>query len=519
MLWRQRRSLKVNGRDETLSALQVVVALFQKLNEQGISYCHWKSTYRLPQALSGQTDLDILVDRSYGRRFREILYQCDFKPVLSGPQRQLPAVEDYLGFDTLTGGLVHLHVHYRLVLGEQHVKNYCIPLEKSYLENTQIRLGVKVPTPELEIVVLVLRALLKYRDQDVIRDILGVGRSSGFPSAILDEFEFLLAQTSFEKIGHVLDEYVSFVSPDLVFEFLTAVHESPRAGWTFSRLRGRVRRELRPYQRHSRLRASLLYYRAMLTRQWPLNRLLHRLFLGQTKRKIPVSGGLMVAFVGADGAGKSTFIRYLVEWLSWRLNVYTYYMGSAHPSFTTKTLKSLSNLMALLHGGCRRAFGEKSILTRTVNGPKRLSQCLRFIAVGRDRYSRYQAGRRKAAQGSIVIYDRYPLSAVRIFNRTMDGPRIASTFNGHMGPVTRKLSQVEETIYQSIPPAEQIFVLHVSPGVAQFRKPGHKLELIEAKSQAIGQIARNGLNLVDIDTDQPFDRVLLQIKSTFWDLL
>ena len=88
-----------------------------------------------------------------------------------------------------------------------------------------------------------------------------------------------------------------------------------------------------------------------------------------------------------------------------------------------------------------------------------------------------------------------------------------------MGPVTRRLSQVEETIYQRIPPAEQIFVLHVSPGVAQLRKPGHRQELIEAKSQAIAQIARDGLNLVDIDTDQPFDRVLLQIKSSLWGML
>jgi thymidylate kinase len=509
----------MNGRDETFSALQVVVALFQKLNEQGVSYCHWKSTYRLPQALGGQTDLDILVGRGHGQQFREIVYHCGLKPVLSDPRRQFPAIEDYLGFDTLTGGLVHLHVHYRLVLGEQRVKNYCIPLENSFLENTQIRLGVKVPAPELEIVVLVLRALLKYRDQDVIRDILGVGRSSGFPPAILDEFEYLLEQTSYEKIARVLDKYVGFISPDLIFEFLITLRESPRAGWSFSRLRGQVRRELRPYQRYRRLHARLLYYRAALARQWLLNRLFHRFFPGQTKRKIPVTGGLTVAFVGADGAGKSTVIRHLAKWLSWRLNVCTYYMGKAQPSFTTKTLKSLSKLMALLHAGCRRGFGEKSILTRTVDGPKRFSQHLRYIAEGLDRYSRYRAGRRKAAQGSIVIYDRYPLNAICIFNRAMDGPIIASKCNGHLAPVARKLSQVEETIYQKILPAEQIFLLHVRPDVARSRKPGQNRELIEAKSQAIEQIARDGLNLIDVDTDQPFDRILLQIKSALWGLL
>ena len=101
----------------------------------------------------------------------------------------------------------------------------------------------------------------------------------------------------------------------------------------------------------------------------------------------------------------------------------------------------------------------------------------------------------------------------------MDGPRIAAACNGHMGQMTKKLSQAEENLYQKIRPPEQLFVLQVSPEVSLARKPDHKPELIEAKSQAIRQIARNDLNLTEVDAEQPLEQVLLQIKSTLWHLL
>jgi hypothetical protein len=504
---------------EPRAGLQVLAALFQKMNEQGIRYCHWKSTHGLPKALTGQTDLDLLVDRSHSRRFKEILYQSDFKPFVSHPRRQFPAIEDYLGFDQVTGRLIHLHIHYRLVLGEQYAKNYYLPLEKGFLDNTQIRSGVKVPVPELEIIVLVLRALLKYRDRDVIRDMLGVGYSSGIPSAILDEFNYLLAQTTAENIARALDQHIGFVSPSLIFEFLTTIQESPRSGWTLYRLRRQVRRELAPYQRYSRLWARSLYYRVMLSRQWPFDRLLHRFLPGQDKRKIPVSGGLTVAFIGADGAGKSTIVQHIAKWLSWRLNVRTYYMGTSHPSVTTKIVKSISRLMMFSSAGCRRLCGKESSLTQLADGSKRLFECLRCLAEGRDRYNRYLSGQRKAAQGSIIIYDRYPMEAIRVFNRTMDGPRIASMCNGHAGPLTTTLSLIEEKMYQKILPAEHVVVLHVSPEVSQARKPEHKRGMIEVKGQAISQMERDGLDLIEIDADQPLEQVLLQIKSALWRLL
>ena len=175
--------------------------------------------------------------------------------------------------------------------------------------------------------------------------------------------------------------------------------------------------------------------------------------------------------------------------------------------------------MRSVHAGCRRIFGETSVVTRLVGGPTRLGEYLRYLTEGHDRYSRYLSSRRKAAQGSIVIYDRYPLNAVQIFNRAMDGPRIAAKANGHMGAAARTFAHLEDTTYRKILPAEHVFVLHVSPDVSQSRKPEHKRVLIEAKSQAIKQVERDKFSVIDIDADQPLDQVLLEIKSALWRLL
>lgn len=500
------------------TALPVVATLFEQLNVEGIRYCHWKSTHGLPRALRGETDLDVLVDRGDGQRFKELLYRSDFKPFLSHPSRQFPAIEDYLGFDAQTGQLVHLHIHYRLVLGEQYAKNYYLPLEHVFLDHTRLQHGVKIPVAELELCVLVLRALLKYRDRDALHDILGRGNKSGIPPGILNECWALLAQTDTQRIARVLNQHVRLISPAVVFAFLETIQPTPRAGWKLLWLRRKVRRALAPYQRYSRLRAKGIYYRVMVTRSKLLDRLLRRFMLGQDKRKIPVSGGLTIAFVGVDGAGKSTIIKHLAKWLSWRLNVRTYYMGSAQPSLPTGVVKRVAKVARVIATGCRRVFGARSAVTQRADEVRELFEDMRFVAEGRDRYRRFRASRRKAAQGAIVIYDRYPLDALRIGNRTVDGPRIAARSNGQ-GTRTARLAQTEAQLYRNILPPEHVFVLHVSPDVSQQRKPEHKRELIEAKSEATTQMARDGINIIDIDAAQPLDDVLLQVKTAVWRLL
>jgi thymidylate kinase len=495
----------------TLTAL---VELFEALNAQGIRYCHWKSNYHLEQSLSGLTDLDLLVDPVHEERFRLILHQQDVKPIISPPGKRYPGVEDYLGFDPVTGQLFHLHVHYQLILGEQFVKNYRLPLEKAFLDNVYLYKGlIKIPYPELELIVLAVRALLKYRDRDIVKDIFSI-RSSGLPLEILREFKYLLDQTDPETISNALQSHAKFVRPEIVHELLRTVVSSPRSGYLLYRLRRDLRRDLSAYQRHNRWSARRKYFGELLRRRLS--------FLGvRSSKKTPMTGGIAIALIGADGAGKSTVVKELCKWLSWKLKVRRYHMGSQQPSRISRSLHVVFRMDRKAHRLWSGFVGEEHISSRGLLWLQRLLYNLYSVSVGRDRYRRYMAGTLQAAKGCVVLYDRYPLAAIhRVMDgRPMDGPRITVDAEHRMDGITRALSRLEQNIYRKIHPPDCTFALHVSPEVSQQRKPDHELEMIEAKSRAIKQMDVQGLRSVEIDADQPLEQVLLQIKTTLWQLL
>jgi thymidylate kinase len=499
------------------ATLQAVKALFDTLNEQGIPYCHWKSNQHLDQALRGLTDLDILVERSQRQLFKTILYQLRCKSIISPPGRQYPAIEDYLGYDDQTGKFFHLHVHYQLILGERFVKNYHLPLEQQFLESATINHGVKVVTPELEVIVLAIRALLKYRDRDAIKDALSI-RSRGLPSNILREFEYLFQQTTLERISAVLKSEVNFVSPGVVLEFLEIVSQSHRSGYQICRLRNALRRELQPFQRYSRRQAIRKYFYALWSPRIPFG----RSFLA--KKRLD-SGGVLIAVIGADGAGKSTIVKILRKWLSWKLDARVFYMGSGeHLSRLSQAIKFVSEILAWLGRRCSAVLGEENGLSRILGRGYRFTRHLRYLSIAQTRYERYLASRQQAAQGSIIIYDRYPLAGIhRAMDDSrppMDGPRIAWTCKGeNLRGITAHLARTEEEIYRKISPPDYLVLLHVSPAVSLQRKPEHRREEVGPKIQAIESMDRCGLHIIDVDAEEPLEQTLLQIKGELWNLL
>lgn len=499
---------------EEVRPLEILVNLFRDLNQRKVRYCHWKSNIRLDLALGGRTDLDLLVDSKDEQLFRRIVSEYNIKPTLAAPGKHYPAVENYIGFDPATGTLFHLHVHYRLVLGEQFVKNYYIPLDERFLDSVQMRQGVRIPSPELELIILSIRSLLKYRDIDGAKDILSA-RSPGLPRKIKREVVWLLEQTSLEYVEETLKSIEGVLPADVIMEFLRIIANSSRVGFRFLALRGRVRAALRPYQRYGRFQAALIYYHQALWRQ---NKLIGR-FMPRRKMTL-FTGGKSIAFIGSDGAGKSTVIEHIVSWLSWRFTVRTYYMGSSQPSFGTGLVKSVSKTAQLSENACKRFLGKKNPLTRAAERISGLLVSLRYLAEAKDRYNRYTASQSQKAEGSIVIYDRYPLSFVRIDeDRAMDGPRIVKLNNGRSDSLLTQLEQKEEKIYQKILPPDCSLALRVSLNVALARKPDHNRTKMEAKNRAIQQVTSDDSQLVVVEVDKPLEQVLLEVKTILWDLL
>lgn len=488
--------------------------LFAELNRRGISYCVWKGFGHIEEALAGETDIDLLVDRRHATAFRSIISAHGCKPIISPPGKQFPSLEDYLGFDPARGSCYHLHVHYRLLMGESLVKSYRLPLEEPVLAGAQLRKGIKVIAPEMEIVIKVIRVLLKYRYRDAVKDILKV-RRPGLSAGKLADLHALLAQTDREEITKTLKGHLPYLTGSVIFSFLKLIERQPRAGPTIYRMRRTVKRNLKIFRRLYDWKKIYKYFRADFYRRFGVFR---RHFAG----KKLATGGLLVAFVGIDGSGKSTMIEEIRCWLSWKLEVETIYLGSGdHLPFSARLAKRLRKISAAL----QRRLAAFRLMERLSGWIADACDNFFSLALAWHRCRLLKAKWPTHVAGSIVLCDRFPLpqvhQAMKDASRPpMDGPRIAWKYRGRkMGALAEILAGVEQQLYQRILPPDYLIYLRIDLATALRRKPDHCSEEIQPKLAAMETILQAGRSVIEIDARQEFDQVLLQIKKKLWEIL
>jgi thymidylate kinase len=233
------------------------------------------------------------------------------------------------------------------------------------------------------------------------------------------------------------------------------------------------------------------------------------------RRKSSAAGGLTVALIGADGAGKSTVIDEVVKWIGWRLSLRVAYLGTARPAPRTAAAQALSRAARRAAGRWQRVpVPGSGALSRVAN----LVTALRYLAEARDRADRAREGRRLAANGTLVLFDRFPLEWVRLQERPVDGPRIAE-----LGPATERgvlgaLRRREERLYAGIGAPDLVVLLVIRPDVALARKPSARPEKIEGKARAVLDAAEQaaGDGVVAIDATQPLDEVVRAVEEEIW---
>jgi thymidylate kinase len=498
-------------------ALPLTRQVFSALNSAGVRYCHWKSTTALALGLAGQTDLDLLVDRDEAAAFGAIVRAAGFKPFISHPSRRYVGVEDWLGHDAQSSRLVHLHVYYRLVLGEDYVKNHVLPIEKAVLDDVLLRDGVKVPAPATELVILVIRGLLKYRRTDAAKDALRLGRRGGIASNVRREVEDLSERVTSEELQAAAQRLVPMMPPFIFTDFVRALRTDHRDAATLLRLRGAARRALRGFERLPAHRALAISVGARLQRAPGLRRVLRPQSKADLRRKSSAAGGLTVALIGPDGAGKSTVIDEVVRWLGWRLSLRTSYLGTARPSTSTAVVQTLSRYARRL--ARRRHSGEPS--SGPLDRVATLLAATRYLAEARDRARRAREGRRLAANGTLVLFDRYPLPWVRLASRPVDGPRIAELRDGPGHGLLGMLQRREEATYAAMPAPDLVILLAVDPDVALARKGNQDRDTIVAKARAVQEAARDAPRdgVIVIDAGQPLGTVVGEVEAAIWQRL
>ncbi len=506
---------------QTLAPLRVLTSLFARLHAENILYCHWKSNEHLHATMLGVTDVDLLVDRAAAQRLAAILTETTtFKRFVAQPGLGYPGIEDYVGFDEATGTLTHLHLHYQLTLGERFLKGHRLPWEEVVLATRVLdeQHEIYVADPNVELLLLVVRAALKLRLRDFA--LVRAGRRY-FSGSMLREFHWLAARMNPDRL---LELAGGLVGPRAGRRLLEMVAEP---GPSVGQLRA-FRRSTQPSLREYRMYGSGGALLRMWAREWSRVwwKVTNRVFRGRKKstRTLP-QGGLAVAFLGPDGAGKTTVSRAVVEWLSREAAVVWVYGGSGDGSASPAR-----RLLQLVAAVVRRApppttpssharrRGDAPAPAREPTGLKALGRLLWVFALARERRKRAREIRRAKSLGMIVISDRHPQSQFPGLN---DGPRYGHWLERGFGLRRAAARREREAIRLAELVAPDLVVrLHVPMDVAARRKPDTPLDQLRRKVDIVAQLQfPPATRVVEIDATQSLSQVVLQVKQAIWECL
>lgn len=470
--------------------LKICTLLFNQLNLDSIRYCHWKSNCRLQKSLIGQTDLDILVHKDDQLLFEAALKKFNCKKIFSSQLKRIKNVDDYLGLDYETGKLIHLHVHYELVLGEKYVKNYSLPIEEVIFKNLISKYNVMIPCPEIELLILIIRANMKLGNETMARYTLNIFRKSNtpYPYDIETEINELISECNMIKFESLQKEINLPLTLEFFKDFINKISKKEAGLLDFIKWKNYVFNGLKDYKRENNFNVNIRYY-LLYIQNLPL--------INKYAKKKLLEDGKIISIVGADGSGKSTIVAELQKWLSWKLQTGIYYYGIPK----AKWLKKLDWLIS-----ASNRFKCTSMA--------KMLYTLFCIIIARIRYNIFNQIQSASSQGIFVITDRFPLKEFRTMKEPMDGPRLFID----QSAFCQKFADIEENYYNLIRPPDRIFVLQADIEELRRRKSNLSYEKHKEKAQAVNRINESSI-ITLIDANRPYSEVLLKIKRKIWEIL
>lgn len=494
----------------TIKPLTKVQRLIEDLNRTGLKYCHWKSNLALADGLVGGTDVDLLVARQDAAQFRAFLSQHDFRPAVDRGSDDYPSVEHYFALDEESGVLAHVHAYYRVITGESLAKNYHFPIEEMLLENTRLEGAIRVPMKAAELVVFTLRMMLKHTQ---LVELVMLSRDWDHAR---QEVDWLLEPGALEEAMMLVSKWLPAVSTGLFAKCVAALQmPAPlhRRIWLGYILRSR----LSGYARHS-------IFRAWQIGISKFSKMAFRRLTHSKKGMVPLAGGAVIAFVGPEATGKSTLLNETSKWLGEHLEVERIHAGKPKSSVLTFLPGLLVPVLRKALPGLRSSKVELQYANRAVGEKTKkvypLIFALRAALLAYDRYTLLTRAFAHAANGNIVLCDRYP----SLTNGAADSPQLGQfPVSRDRYPLRYILARVEERLYRQIPPADLVISLTVPVEVAVRRNKNRGKEEPEEylRNRHANSANLNYENTVIhmINTDQPLDNTILEVKKAIWKVL
>jgi thymidylate kinase len=482
--------------------------LLASFHQRDIAYCYWRSGVRVEAALAGDSDLDLLVARPDQYRAQESLLQAGFKCFPAIAHRDHPAISSFLGYDTDSGRIVHVHLHVRLVIGGALLKTHRVQWEERVLARAVWHpvLPIRVLDPADEAVLMLVRTCLELRRTDPVALHGWVALKRKFAT----DRDALAARLDRARL---LDRAREIFSDELAGRLTDALFGKPTLA-DQRRLRRRIRKQLgawRTYNavgEHARTAA-----RALL---WAAGELNARYFRRPRpwRRRAP-GGGCVAAFVGVDGSGKTTVMAAIRAWLEPEIDVVPIYFGTGggRPSLLLLPMKLMLPLVMTFLRSKPKGSSHGQVSDRPAGPVYGVLMMVWAGVLSMEKRIKLLAARRGAERGVIVIADRYPQDEDLTYN---DGPLLP-----RLKWAPQWLCALEARAYalaRRLPP-DLIIKLVVSAETAARREPNMDQAVIRTRVAALRQLTFPGARVVCVDAERPLAEVLRTVKHEIWHML
>jgi thymidylate kinase len=502
---REAVSVQSNDAGPAGSSKVAIRNLFKSLEQKGVRYCHWKSNIRLEETLAAAEDIDLLVDSRDAGLFHAVLLENGFKLTQSRSGIGHPGVFHALGFDEASAELVHVHAYFQIVSGDSLVKSYRMPIERSLLEQTRYLHGVRVPTPEAELVLFALRIALKHTGPI---EILMANRDY---RRVLTELGWLRAAANAERAEALCTAWFPSIDSPLFRKLLEAI-EAERAVARRVVLGWRVARRLRGLRRLSPMRG-------VVSRLWRVLSLLVKRFR-RRKDLVLETGGMIVALVGPKATGKSTIGHALATRLGQHLDVLRIHAGK--PPATALTMLPRLFVPAARFVVSKERAGEYEKPERRREKRYSLLYILRMTLLAYDRRKLLGRALRAATAGSVVISDRYPSESVgAIDSCCFDEVALAKCSS----PLKRWLMNRERALYKGLPKPGLLLCLTapiettIERDARRLKHGGPDAAAVRRRWELENRPEFSGTPVIQIDTNRPMDETVQTVVGAVWSAL
>jgi len=478
--------------------IKKIKRLFASLDSSSVRHCHWKSNQHLDEALSGKTDLDVLVDSAQAGVCRQLLREFGCKQVVPQPRAQYPGIEDWLAFDEESGRLAHIHLHFRIVIGN-HPKNYRLSLENWLLSDCGSRDGLHIAAHEKELIVLLVRIAFKTRYLDLLQAWL-LPQYVFLPHTIRAELDWLLERVHMKNIATNLSASGLPVDAGLLADFLDRYASGCLTPAYCLAFKVKITRSLKDFKIQSfagvQIRRVKIFFK--------------RFFLHAQTKKALCGRGVFFALVGADGSGKTRLAEDLLSWLSWKLETDVLYFGIPKSACAYQCIIKTIDLIERMK---KKAYCLKVNLPGNMLGAVSGGfNSLLWLYIG---YHRLALGRQAHASrdnGFVIIGERFPRSTFMNMTEPMDGPRLQKQSKSSV------VSGLERFFYTRIEQPDHVFVLKAGVEVLHARKNSTPMISLREKADAVNRIEADGKTTV-VDAEASYESVLRTIKRVVWDML